>query len=99
VRYEIHFNPRTWNLRILDQGMTELVEKYVNLPNGGKKKMCFRETIRSPMDGTPVTAPVPLDGNGKALRPFDANCQPNNVRVYNVGMPYYRRPFAPLNLP
>ena len=53
VTYQFEINPNGWAKQILDQGMRQIVS--------GSKTNILDD------DGTPITAPIPLKGNGKKL--------------------------------
>lgn len=84
VTYDIHFNRRGWQKRILDQGLWELT---VN--DQGEKE---RVLIKDPETGNPIPKPVPLNGQGFVLVPGFEN------PVYLPFKVYRELPFAGLGI-
>lgn len=83
VEYVIHFRREGWKLKLLDEGMQELV--------GGKLRPIYPDN-----SANPVTAPVPLDSHGVALT---LPITPSNPAKFNEFDVYKDKAFAPLNLP
>jgi hypothetical protein len=82
VGFEVAINPDTWVKMVLDQG-------YRELDSSGNK------TIITLSDGTAVTTPVPLDGNGKKIL---VKAGGPLVGVYLNFHAYREQHFAPLGL-
>lgn len=88
LTFQISLKKGTWDLKIADMGMEE---KDPANPNR-------RREIRNPIGGNwsagePVSAPVPLDGNGSAL----VNPTPNNIQYITVRV-YEEKDFSILPL-
>lgn len=89
VSYEFHFRRDTWKLKILDRGKRKIAGSpdflaYINA----------RDENGTELHDTPVTEPVPLDGNGGEL----LGPSPNTVHYLEFDV-YKSRSFAALGLP
>jgi hypothetical protein len=60
VNYELHYDPKTWAIQVLDQGYRQLIPTYYG-----------HATTQEPIliAGQPASSPVCLDGQGGALLP------------------------------
>ncbi len=87
VIYTFHYRDDGWDLKILDQGYNELGD-------AGLDGVRPRRAIFDEINGTPISCPVLLDGNGKRL-PNKAGNAPQ-FRTYAV---YRKLNFIDLHLP